>query len=78
MTMLEDSTRLSGETPLTESGKARLGRYLWLLAMASKHVGCSPFLPTTESDSDIERDSQKATDKERENEQENMLQRDRA
>ena len=78
MTMLEDSTRLAGETPLTESGKARLVRYRWLLATASKHVVCSPFLPTTESDSYIERDSQKATDKERENEQENMLQRYRA
>ena len=77
-TMLEDSTRLDGETPLTETGKARLVRYGWLLAMASKRVGCSTFLPTTESDSYIERDSQKATDKERENERENMLQRDRA
>ena len=76
--MLEDSTRLAGETPLTESGKARLVRYGWLLAMASKRVGCSPVLPTTESDCYIERDSQKATDKERENERENMLQRDRA
>ena len=73
-TMLEDSTRLSGETPLTESGKARLVRYCWLLAMVSKRVGCSLYLPTTESDSYIERDSQKATDKERENERENMLQ----
>ena len=77
MTMLEDSTRLAGETSLTESGKSRLVRYRWLLAMESKYVGCSPFLPTTESDSYIERDSQKATDKERENEQENMLQKDR-
>ena len=76
-TMLEDSTSLACETPLTESGKARLVRYSSLLAMASKRVGCSPFLPTTESDSSIERDSQKATDKERENERENMLQRDR-
>ena len=76
--MLEDSTRHNGETPLTESGKARLVRYGWLLAMASKRVGCSTFLPTTESDSYIERDSQKSTDKERENERENMLQRDRA
>ena len=41
-------------------------------------TACSPFLPTTESDSYIERDSQKATDKERENERENMLKRDRA
>ena len=62
-TMLEDSTRLDGETPLTENGKARLVRYGWLLAMASKRVGCSPFLPTMESDSYIERDIQKATDK---------------
>ena len=61
--MLEDSTHLDGETPLTESGKARLVRYGWLLAMASKRVGCSPFLPTMERDSYIERDSQKATDK---------------
>ena len=73
--MLEDSSRLACEMPLTESGKARLVRYGSLLAMASKRVGCSPFLPTTES---IERDSQKETDKERENERENMLQRDRA
>ena len=77
-TMLEDSIRLAGETPLTESGRGRLVRYSWLLAMASKRVGCSPFLPTTESDSYIERDRQKGTDKERENERENMLQRDRA
>ena len=76
--MLEDSTRLDGETSLTLSGKARLVRYGWLLAMVSKRVGYSPFLPTTESDSYIERDSHKATDKERENERENMLQRDRA
>ena len=62
-TMLEDSTPLDGETPLTESGKARLVRYGWLLAMASKRVGCSPFLPTMESDIYIERDSQKTTDK---------------
>ena len=48
-TMLEDSTRLACEMPLTESGKARLVRYSSLLAMASKRVGCSPFLPTTES-----------------------------
>ena len=48
---------------MTESGRERLKRYGWLLAMASKCVGCSPFLPTTES---IEKDSQKATDKERE------------
>ena len=75
--MLEVSNRLDGETPLTESGKERLVTYGWLLAMASKHVGCSPFLPTTENDSYIERDSQKATDKERENERENMLQRER-
>ena len=39
-----------------------------LLAMASKYVWCSPFLPTTEGDSYIERVNQKATDKERENE----------
>ena len=76
-TMLEDSTRLAGETPLTESGKARLVRYGWLQAMALKRVGCSPFLPTTESDSYIARDSHKATDKERENEREKKLQRDR-
>ena len=62
-TMLEDSIRLDGETPLTESGKARLVRYGWFLAMASKRVACSTFLPTTESDSYIERDGQKATDK---------------
>ena len=62
-TMLEDSTCHDCETPLTESGKARLVRYGWLLAMVSKRVGCSPFLPTMESDSYIERDSQKATDK---------------
>ena len=31
--------------------------------MASKRVGCSPFLPTMESDIYIERDSQKTTDK---------------
>ena len=61
-TMLEDSTRLDGETPLTVSGKAKLVRYGWLLAMASKCVGCSPLLPTMESDSYIERDSQKASD----------------
>ena len=54
-TMLENSTRLAGETPLTESGKVRLVRYGWLLAMASKRVGCFPFLPTTESDSYMER-----------------------
>ena len=77
-TMLQDSTRLACEMPLTESGKARLLRYGSLLAMASKRVGCSPFLPTTESDSYIERDSQKETDIERDNERENMLQRDRA
>ena len=75
--MLEDSTHLAGETSLTESGKARLVRYGWLLAMASKRVWCSPFLPTTESNSYIERDSQKMTDKERENERENMLKRDK-
>ena len=34
-----------------------------LLAIASKRVGCSPFLPTTESDSDRERDSQTMTDR---------------
>ena len=47
-----------------------------LLAMASKRVRCSRFLPTTESDSYgeresdsyRERDSQKATDKEIERE----------
>ena len=61
--MLEDSTRFDGETPLTESGKARLVRYGWLLPMASKRVGCSPFLPTMERDIYIERDSQKTTDK---------------
>ena len=61
--MLEDNTRLDGETPLTESVKERLVRYGWLLALASKCVGCSPFLPTMESDSYIERYSQKATDK---------------
>ena len=62
-TMLEDSTRLDRETPLTESGKARLVRYGWLLEMTSKCVGCSPFLPTMESDIYIERDSQKMKDK---------------
>ena len=41
--------------------------------MASKRVGCSLFLPTTENDSYIEKDSQKATDKERENERENIF-----
>ena len=56
-------TYVCAETPLTESGKARLVRYGWLLAMASKRVGCSSFLPTMERDSYIERDSQKATDK---------------
>ena len=76
--MLEDSTRLAGETSLTDSGKARLVRYGWLVEMASKRVGCSPFLPTTESNSYIERDSQTTTDKERENERENILQRYRA
>ena len=45
--------------------------------MASKRVGCSPFLPNTESDNYIERDSQKAKDKERESERENKLQRER-
>ena len=73
-TMLEDSSNLDGETPLTESGKARQVTYGWLLAMGSKRVCCSLFLPTTESDSYI----QKAIDKERVNERENMLQRDRA
>ena len=43
--------------------------------MASKRVGCSPFLPNTESDSYIE--SQKAKNKERESERENKLQRER-
>ena len=62
-TMLENSTHLDGETPLTEPGKARLVRYGWLLAMTSKCFGCSPFLPTMESDIYIERDSQKATAK---------------
>ena len=62
--MLEDSTHLDGETLLTEFGKARLVRYGWLLAIASKRVGCSPFLPKMESDSYIERDCQKAKDKE--------------
>ena len=62
-TMLEDSTRLDSETPLTVSGNAKLERYGWLLAMMSKCVGCFPFLPTMESGSYIERDSQKATDK---------------
>ena len=76
--MLEDSTRLACETPQTESGKASIVRYGSLLAMASKRVGCSPFLPTTESDRYKERDNQKATDKKKENERENMLQRDRA
>ena len=37
-TMLEDSTRLNGESPLTESGKARLVRYGLVLTMASKRV----------------------------------------
>ena len=37
-----------------------------LLAMALKRIGCSPFLPNTESVSYIGRDSQKAKDKERE------------
>ena len=62
-TMLEDITRLDGETPLTESGKARLVRCGWLLAMVLKRVKCSPFLPTMESYIYIERDCQKATDK---------------
>ena len=48
-----------------------------LLEMPSKPVVFSPFLPTTESDCYRERDSQKATDKERERERENKLQRDR-
>ena len=78
-TMVEDSTRLDGETPLIESGKAKLVRYGWLLAMASKCVGCSPFLPTLERHSYIERDSQKATDKrEIMCEREYILRRDRA
>ena len=74
----KDSTRLACETPQTQSGKARLVTYGLLLAMASKRVRCSPFLQTTESDSYIERDNHNATDKERENERENILQRDRA
>ena len=57
-----------------------------LLAMTSKCVGCSRFLPTMEIDSYRERgsdsyregDNQKATDKEREHKLENKLQRDRA
>ena len=49
-----------------------------LPAMASKRVGCSPFLPTTESDSYRESESQKATDKERERKRENKLQRESA
>ena len=60
--MLEDNTHLDGETPLTESGKERLVTYGWLLAMASKSVGCSPFLPTTESDSSIERERESESD----------------
>ena len=44
-----------------------------LLEIASKRVRCSPFLPTTESDSDRERDSQKATDNDRESERENKF-----
>ena len=65
-TMLEDSTSLAVDMPLTEYRKERLVRYGWLLEMASKRVGCSPFLPTNESHSFIERDTQKETDKERE------------
>ena len=60
--MLEDSTHLDGETPLTESGIARLVTYGWLLAMVSERDGCFPFLPITKSDSYIERDCQKAKD----------------
>ena len=47
--MREDSTSLSGETPLTESGKRVEEDTAGLLAIASKRV--SPFLSTTESDS---------------------------
>ena len=73
--MLEHSTSLAGVTPLTESGKRDLEETAGLLALASKRIRCSP---TTESDSYGERDSQKATDKERDRERENKLKRDRA
>ena len=40
-----------------------------MYVVSSKCVGCSPFLPTTQSISYIERDSQIATVKERENDE---------
>ena len=51
--------------------RARLGRYGWV-ASNGVEVGCSPFLPTTESDSYRER----ASFRERESVRENKLQRE--
>ena len=47
--------------------------------MTSKRVGCSPFLPTTESDSYIERERESESDiqRERERERENKLPREK-
>ena len=52
--MREDSTSLAGQT---QSGKREQKDTAGLLAMASKRVRCSPFLPTMESDSYSERES---------------------
>ena len=64
--MLEDSTSLAGKTPLTVYGKRNLKDTPGLLAMASKRVWCSSFIPTTESDSYIERERESQSYKERE------------
>ena len=60
--MLEDSTSLDGQTPLTVCGKRSLEDTPGFLAMASKRVWCSPFIPTTKSDSYSERENQKVTE----------------
>ena len=62
---------------LTVSGKRSLEDTPGFLVMASKRVWCSLFIPTTESDSYSERESQKLTYKERERERENKLPRER-
>ena len=60
----EDST--SGQTPLTKSAKINYKDTATLLVMASKRVCCSPFLPTTESDSYRERERESEIDRQRE------------
>ena len=66
--MREDSTSLAGHSPLTESGKRNKEDMAGLLAMVSKRVWCSPFLPTTESD--------RYSERERERESESDIQRE--